>query len=178
MCWQDSHEVPNHYVNTIVGPLANRIANAQFNLQGRLINTHKNDADNTLHGGKDGLSEQYWQVIDQCDDRLSFCCTLSDGHMGFAGPSRFQAQYQLEDDGLSLRLCAECDFVNAFNLVPHWYFNLDGSPSIDAHILQLPVADYYLPCDEQMIPLSKPVPVSKTRMDFRQAKSNCWIILR
>ena len=47
-----------HYMGAIVGRCANRIAGAQFDLDGRQYNLVKNEGANSLHGGKKGFNKK------------------------------------------------------------------------------------------------------------------------
>ncbi|MEG9862899.1 MAG: hypothetical protein V6Z81_10520 [Parvularculales bacterium] len=156
---------PHHYVNTIVGPIANRIAGGQFSIDGNSFTLDMNEGRNTLHGGQIGLSELEWDVVETGKAQCAFAIELPDGHMGFPGPSIFKAMYRLNDNSLDVELSAESERKNAFSLAPHYYFNLDGSAGIDSHLLQIH-ADHYLPVDEDLLPLGRTEPVAASEFDF------------
>lgn len=48
------------YFGAIVGRVANRIANATFELDGVMYDLYVNDGNNTLHGGKVGEAGDGW----------------------------------------------------------------------------------------------------------------------
>ena len=157
--------LPNHYLGTIVGPVANRIANAQFTLDNHAFALDANEGTNCLHGGRMGLSELDWQLSDISADRVSFEVTLADGHMGFPGPSHFKAIYQLDEDKLHVNYYATSPRNNYFNLAPHFYFNLNGDSTINQHSLWVDAA-HYLPVDAQLIPVFGMAPLADTAFDF------------
>jgi aldose 1-epimerase len=165
----EDRNAPCHYTNTIVGPTANRIAGGQFDIDGESFSLDQNEGQNTLHGGRSGLSELTWNVSVSSRTKCVFEIELEDGHMGFPGPSSFQAEYRLNGNAIEVELRADSVRKNAFNLAPHFYFNLDGSPSIDAHLLQIQ-ADHYLPVDKAMLPLGKPKQVAGSDFDFLKPK--------
>lgn len=53
--WQDG---TNPYFGVVVGRCANRIAKAQFQLDGKAYKLAANNGPNALHGGEHGWSEQ------------------------------------------------------------------------------------------------------------------------
>jgi aldose 1-epimerase len=165
----EDRNAPCHYINTIVGPTANRIAGGQFAIDGESFSLDQNEGRNTLHGGRNGLSELTWNVSESTNTQCVFEIELGDGHMGFPGPSSFETEYRLSGNALEVELRADSARKNAFNLAPHFYFNLDGSASIDAHLLQIQ-ADHYLPVDKALLPLGKPKQVTGSDFDFLKPK--------
>lgn len=159
---------PHHYTNTVVGPIANRISGAQFSIDGERFSLDKNEGENCLHGGRAGLSECAWEIEEAREDRIIFALSCADGHMGFPGPARFRAIYKVRGACLEIMLEATSARRNYFNLAPHLYLKLDGSPNIDRHLLQI-TADHYLPVDHEKIPLAEPAPVQGSDFDFRKA---------
>ena len=49
------------YFGAVVGRVANRIANAQFTLDGQTYHVTANDGNNSLHGGVMGWSRHVWE---------------------------------------------------------------------------------------------------------------------
>lgn len=161
-----NRDTPNHYFGTVVGPVANRISGGRIAMNGQTYELDKNEGENTLHGGRVGLSELDWQVVSVEDDAIRLELSTKALHMGFPGPSQFICEYRLFDDGFSVQLQARSKVDNVFNLAPHIYLNLDGEGDVNAHRLQIQ-ADEYLPTDDANIPLSPQI-VENTRFDFRK----------
>ena len=155
-----------HYENTVVGPIANRIAGARFEIDGELFRLNQNEGRNCLHGGSEGLSELDWEPGEVLENSVAFSVAIEDRHMGFPGPSKFRACYALEGNRLLITLAADSPRPNYFNLAPHLYINLDGSKRIDGHRLQIR-ADSYLPTDGEKLPTGKQQEVKNTEFDFR-----------
>lgn len=156
---------PCHYDNTVVGPIANRIAGARFEIDGELFQINQNEGRNCLHSGSEGLSEMDWESEEVLEDSVTFTLAIEDRHMGFPGPSRFRARYVLESNRLLITLAAESPRPNYFSLAPHLYINLDGSERIDGHRLQI-CADSYLPTDGEKLPTGEQQEVEGTEFDF------------
>lgn len=161
----DRH-APCHYDNTVVGPIANRIAGARFEIDGELFQLNQNEGRNCLHGGSEGLSEIDWESEEVLENSVTFTVAIEDRHMGFPWPSRFRARYVLEGNKLLITLAADSPRPNYFNLAPHLYINLGGSERIDGHHLQIR-ADSYLPTDGEKLPIGKQQEVKDTEFDFR-----------
>ncbi len=159
---------PLQYYGAIVGRCANRLTNGKVSINGMSYQLDQNDNNHCLHGGCDGLSRQNWQLDGYQEDRCQMSITLPDGHMGFPGTLSIQARFQLQDDGLALRLSAKTDAPTLCNLATHSYWCLDDTPSINQHELQV-FADHYLAVDEEKIPSGEVDPVIG-KLDFRQAK--------
>ena len=160
---------PHHYDNTVVGPIANRIAGACFKINEELFWLDQNEGKNCLHGGSLGLSELDWEAERISENSIAFFVATEDRHMGFPGPSQFRACYKLEDNRLLITLEAASPRTNYFNLAPHLYVNLDGSEHIGGHHLQIH-ADSYLPTDEEKLPVGTQQKVENTKFDFRALK--------
>ncbi len=158
---------PNHYLGTIVGPIANRIAQATFTLDDKLFSLDANEGKHCLHGGRFGLSEQDWQTCEISNDSVIFTLDVADEHMGFPGPVHYRACYRLENEKLHICYQALSPRNNYFNLVPHFYFNLNGDAVIDHHHLWID-ADHYLPVDDALIPTGERAKVADTPLDFRE----------
>ena len=64
---------PGHPVyNAIPGRYANRIGNAEFELDGETYKLEANDGVNTLHSGTNNWSFREWNVTDVTDESITF----------------------------------------------------------------------------------------------------------
>lgn len=158
-----------HYGNTVVGPLANRVKNARFVIEGEAFALDANEGANTLHGGTQGLSEIEWDLAEADTDYVRFAVTLADGHGGFPGPTSYSARYRLNGATLEVTFEASAERAIAVNLAPHFYFNLAGGGTINDHIMTLH-ADHYLPVDKVLLPTGQIAPLANTVFDFRMPR--------
>lgn len=53
------------YHGAIAGPLANRIGGAQFAIDGKVYELDANEGRHHLHGGKNSISDIFWEVVAQ-----------------------------------------------------------------------------------------------------------------
>lgn len=160
------------FFGAVVGPSANRIGGAAFELDGVEYRLAVNDGPNNLHSDfEKGYHKAYW---DAKTGENSVCFTLedTDGNMGFPGNKKIQLTYTLDEkNGLELHYHARSDKRTVLNLTNHTYFNLDGHDSgkIEEHELTLN-AGRYTPVVFGAIPTGELASVAGTYMDFTQPK--------
>ena len=155
-----------------VGRSANRIAGAEFQLNGVTYQLAKNEKGNSLHSGPDLWFKRLWTVTDRGDDHVTLVLHSPDGDQGYPGNVDMQVTYTLdEENGITVHYEAVPDQDTIINMTNHSYFNLNGhdSGSVLDHTVML-AADAFTPADEESIPTGEIRPVEGTPMDFRTAK--------
>ena len=168
------YESADGYLGALVGRVANRIAGAAFELEGKTYTLYANDGANCLHGGKKSFSYVIWQAetaVSADAAALTLTYVSPDGEEGFPGTLSIKVTYTLDnEDALAIRYEASTDKTTPINLTNHAYFNLAGaaSGSIFGQTLWLD-AESYLAGDENLIPVAVK-PVDGTPFDFRVAK--------
>ncbi len=160
------------FFGAVIGPNANRIGGAEFEVDAVRYQLDVNDGPNNLHSHMNkGYHKQLW-TAETNDNSVTFSLEDSDGNMGFPGNKKVKITYSLgEDNALTLHYLGSSDKKTVLNFTNHTYFNLDGhdSGSIEAHELQLN-ASCYTPIVEGAIPTGEIVPVAGTPMDFTVSK--------
>ena len=158
------------FLGTLVGPVANRIADATFSLNGRTYKLTANDAPHTLHSGKNGFDKAFWAAEPVGDDTVEFKFTSHDGNDGFPGSLACVVRYTLQGKKLMIDYTATTDRPTPVNLTNHAYFNLAGVGSGDVlkHELMI-AAGAYTPSDEKLIPTGELRSVQGTPFDFRES---------
>jgi aldose 1-epimerase len=157
----------------LIGRYGNRIADAQFKLDGVTYQLAANNGDNSLHGGIKGFDDVLWDAkVIGCDERaaLQLSYTSPDGEEGFPGTLTTVVTYELLMDQLFITYEAETDKATPVNLTNHTYFNLAGEGTILDHLLYLN-ASKYTPVDEELIPTGEIANVEGTPFDFRKPTS-------
>jgi aldose 1-epimerase len=169
---RDYETLPGHF-GAITGRYANRIAGAQFTLNGQTYHLIANNGPNTLHGGPNALDHRVWTVSaltvpDGVAATLSY--VSPDGDQNFPGTLTTQVTYTLtKDDVLQIVYLASTDNDTVINFTNHSYFNLAGNGSgAVADQLLLVNADRYTPTGPDQIPTGEILPVEGTPLDFRQ----------
>ena len=167
------YETRSAHFGAITGRFANRIAHAQFTLDGQTYHLIANNGTNTLHGGPNALDKQVWDVT-QTQVENGVAATLSyvskDGDQGFPGTLTTHVTYTLtNDNALRIDYVATTDKDTVINFTNHSYFNLagNGSGSVAEQML-LVNADRYTPAGPDQIPTGEIAPVEGTPFDFRQ----------
>jgi len=158
------------YFGALVGRYGNRIAKAQFSLDGESYALAANNGNNTLHGGLEGFDKKLWspQIIG-CDERaaLKLSYVSPDGEEGYPGNLSVSVTYELLMDQLFISYEAETDKATVLNLTNHSYFNLAGEGTILDHILYIN-ASKYTPVNDELIPTGELANVEGTPFDFRK----------
>ncbi len=158
------------YFGALIGRFGNRIAKAQFTLDGEEYQLAVNNGNNALHGGIQGFDKVVWDVeVISCLERaaLKLSYLSPDGEEGYPGNLKVSVTYELLMDQLFITYEAETDKATVLNLTNHSYFNLAGEGTILDHILYIN-ASKYTPVDGELIPTGELANVEGTPFDFRK----------
>ncbi len=167
----DAYIAKNPHFGAITGRVANRIARAEFTLDGHEYKLAANNGPNTLHGGLKGFDKKVWKGEDVSGPdgpAVKLTYLSKDGEEGFPGDLSVAVTYTLTpDDALRIDYAATTDKATPVNLTNHSYFNLAGhaSGTILGHELMI-AADQYTPADDELIPTGQLAPVRGTPLDF------------
>ena len=156
----------------IIGRVANRIAGAQFELDGTTYKLPANDRKNTIHGGRKGFAQSVWTVeaapAKENESSVKLTYLSKDGEEGFPGNLKTSVIYTLTDNNeLRLDYEAATDKPTIANLTNHAYFNLAGGGSCLDNILWIP-SEKYTPTNANLIPTGEILPLKDTLMDFTE----------
>jgi aldose 1-epimerase len=156
----------------VIGRVANRIAGAQFDLDGVTYKLAANNGKNSIHGGRKGFSQVVWTVEDapmkNGESSVKLTYLSKDGEEGFPGNLKTSVTYALTDNNeLRLDYEAETDKATIVNLTNHAYWNLAGGGSCLDNVLWIP-SDSYTPAGADLIPTGEVASLKGTPMDFSQ----------
>jgi aldose 1-epimerase len=166
----------NAYFGCTTGRVCNRIANAEFTLNGKTYTLAKNNGAHHLHGGVErSLDKVIWeaQPFDRVNQQgVSFDYTSPDGEEGYPGNLAVRVTYSVPKNRNSLKINYEAtsDAPTPVNLTNHMYLNLGGhgSPSVLDHVLMIRANEYTV-TDSELIPTGEIASVDGTPLDFRKA---------
>ncbi len=157
----------------VVGPFANRIANAQFTIGEETFQLPVNNGDACLHSGPDSWYRKVWD-FEKNGNVTTFMLESADGEYGFPGNKKAKVTYTLTDDNeLKIDYEVTTDKPTHINLTNHSYFNLrgEGNGDILDHVLVIN-ADKATPVvDNSMIPTGEIVDIRGTALDFTSPHS-------
>lgn len=160
------------FFGATIGPSANRIGGASFEISGKTYRIDVNDGPNNLHSHmENGYHKQVWDAVEG-DNSVTLTLEAKDGEMGFPGNKKITMIYSLsEDNALKLAYHVSADADTIVNLTNHTYFNLAGHKAgkIEDHLLQLHAGNY-TPVVPGAIPTGEIQPVTGTPMDFTKMK--------
>lgn len=166
---------PNPFFGATAGRVANRIADAEFMLDGTKYTLAKTNGDNHLHGGVEGFNKKVWDAEPYSNDstlgvKMSYLSV--DGEEGYPGNLQTTLWMELTTDNtLRIRFESTTDKKTILNLTNHTYFNLGGAKrDVLDHQFQF-WADAYTPVDGELIPTGEVKDVTGTPFDFRTPKT-------
>ncbi|MFW6001167.1 MAG: aldose epimerase family protein [Halanaerobium sp.] len=175
----DQYIVDENYFGALIGRYANRIANAQFKIDGNEYNLNINEKTSgkvcCLHGGDKGFDSVLWEsTITNLNGSKALKLTYAskDGESGFPGNLEAEVYYLLtQDNKLKIEYRAITDAETVINLSNHSYFNLKGHSkgNVLDHLININ-ADYFTPVNRAMIPTGEIREVKDTPFDFRAIK--------
>ncbi|MFD2556615.1 aldose epimerase family protein [Sphingobacterium tabacisoli] len=162
----------SNFYGAVVGRYGNRIGNATFTIDGTSYQLEKNDGQNSLHGGKNGLYDKVWEVKDTSSTSITFFYRSPDGEAGYSGNVDIQVTYSVNPEGgLLVDYQAETDKKTVLNLTSHGYFNLNGAgdSTILDHELWID-ANSITEVNDNLIPTGQSLSVKGTAFDFTKSK--------
>ena len=151
----------------VVGPFANRIANAQFKIDTITYKLPANNGRSCLHSGNDSWYRKAWDF--QKDGNVTvFTLESPDGEFGFPGNKKAKVVYTLtEDNELKIDYEVTTDKACYINVTNHSYFNLRGEGNGDVLNHEVIInAGKRNPVNMFMIPTGEIVDIRGSFLDF------------
>ncbi len=162
----EDYETDNSHQGGLIGRVANRVANARFEMDGKEYILPVNNGKSCLHGGINGFDRRFWTLTDADENQLTLTYHAADGEEGFPGALDVTVVYRLQDGDLLIDYTAIPYAKTPIALTNHAYFNLNGfGETIDSHILTI-YADHFTEMDASILPTGNRPAVFGTPMDF------------
>lgn len=165
-----AYQANSIYAGVVVGRVAGRIKDAQFELEGKTYTLARNDGPNHLHGSLKGFHNVVWDVVD--DEReaaITFSYMSLDREDGYPGTLMMKITYTLTNkDEFIIEYQGQSDKTTLLNPTNHSYFNLSGNlkKDISQHVLKID-SSHFLELAADLIPTGKLLDVTDTVFDFR-----------
>ncbi len=169
----DRYEAPHGSMGDTIGRYANRIARAQFTLDGQTYHLAVNNNQNHLHGGLQGFQTKVWAaetVEEPHQDSVRMTYVSPDGEENYPGTLTVHVTFSWDDDcNLSIHYEGETDRATVINMTNHTYFNLAGHDhgTIRDHVVYID-SDVVTAVHPDLIPTGGYFPVSQTPLDLRE----------
>lgn len=163
------------YFGATIGPVAGRISQSYFEIDGEKFVTETNNNEHTLHSGSNGFDTRIWlaETYEKAGESgVIFKFTHEDGEDGFPGKVEASVTYSLDDnDNLKITYDATTDKPTLYNPTNHGYYNLTGSEAnpIDEHFLQVNAKEVAT-TNPDVTTTGEKTAVEGTKFDFRTAK--------
>ena len=156
------------HFGAVAGRSANRIGRGRFAIDGHPYQVALNEnGRHHLHGGFNGFGKRNWRLAGHDAVSVTLAILSPDGEEGYPGKVEATVRYSVEAPGtIRMEAAAVTDAPTLVNLAQHSYFNLDDSPDILNHRVQI-YADSYTPTDADNIPTGEVLAVAGSDFDFR-----------
>ncbi|MES2375489.1 MAG: aldose epimerase family protein [Bacteroidota bacterium] len=164
------------YIGSTIGRYANRISNAQFNLDGITYQLEANDGVNANHSASSGFNSKVFG-FEINDDELVLVLHSSDGDGGYPGNLNLRVTYKWRDDNqLSIQYKAVSDKDTFVNFTNHAYFNLsNGDLTIADHQLDISAKDI-VAAGSDYIPTGELIPADPIVLDVNKGINSYYIL--
>jgi len=166
------YESNKGYHGAVIGRISNRVANARYEMNGKVYELDANDGSNCLHGGFIGYDKQVWTAREEPGALVLSLLDKEGTAAGFPGDLTVDVRYTLDNGELGIEYTAKGTEDTPVNLTNHCYFNLGGHDSgcIKGHKMQI-FSHKITPVDETLIPSGELMDVTGTPFDLRELSS-------
>lgn len=127
----DSYIENTAYLNAIVGPIAGRIKNAEYTINGIKYHLDKNFLESeNLHSGHEGISFKYFDYTIEEKEKetlVIFTYKKEAKDSSFPGNVDITIVYTVKENELLIEFIGTSDEDTLLNITNHAYFNLSGN---------------------------------------------------
>lgn len=163
----DQYDHSPLYLNQVVGPTAGRYFTGPYTFGNKTITLDNGEDPAHLHGGKNGLSFDNFEVDLVDTNKVVFTTQKDESNSLYPGIQTFKITYTVVESALQIDFEADTTEDTLVNLTHHAYFNLSGNlkETIHNHLIKIDALDT-VKLNDDFIPV-KPVSVKGTHLDFR-----------
>ncbi len=160
------------FFGATVGPIANRIKDGTYKVDGKKVQLPQNDHKNNLHSDfYIGFHKRIW-AAEAGKNSVTFTLKKKDKEMGHPGNMQVSVTYTLTDKNeLKIEYHATTDKKTVINMTNHSYFNLGGLSRANVEDTMLTIyASRVTEVDRELIPTGNYMDVKGTPLDFTKGK--------
>lgn len=167
------------YMGSTIGPVANRIAGASYEVGGRVVQLQPNERSGAnLHSGPAGCDRLVWDVSRLVTSQdggsapgaewvtLELTTTIPDLHGGIPGPIELSATFDLDPAGLTIRYAATTAQPTPISMTNHAFWTLSGRPQVGDHRVRV-LSEGFLTVDRDLLPTGGITAVHGAPFDLR-----------
>lgn len=161
----------NYNINRIIGRTAGRITNGQWDKADKVIQVPTNENGHTLHGGPNGLGQQFFDVEVNEPDSLTLTHTAYSENDGFPGDLAVSVTYRLDEQNrVHITMTGtQSGVAGVFNPTVHTYFNLADATQKDILNHDLYVnSDGHLAVDATKVPTGEIIQNTDSVFDLKK----------
>ena len=160
----------------LIGPVANRIGNAEFSIDGHNYQLQANEGTNSIHSGDQGWQNHFWHVTTEVTTtagKIILSNHYSPDDDGMPADTDIHVVYTLHsDDSVTIDMYGESDAPTLFNPTNHAYWNLAdaGVDTIEGQELTIN-SRYHLAVNGEKIPTGALVENLGSAYDFKDGQT-------
>ncbi|QNQ80228.1 aldose epimerase family protein [Lactobacillus sp. PV034] len=158
-------------IGQLIGPVANRTKNAEFQIDGKTFYLQKNEGKNNIHSGDQGWQNQFWDTeakVFKDRGQIVLHRNFAPDDDGFPANTDIDIVYSLDNlDQVTIDLYGQSDAPTLFNPTSHTYWNLsDTDKTIEGQKLTIN-SNYHLAVDHEKLPTGKLLTNESIGYDFK-----------
>lgn len=162
-------------IGQLIGPVANRIAKAEFSIDGQNYQLQANEGANSIHSGDQGWQNHCWHVTTTSSDnagQIILSNHYSPDDDGMPADTDIHVVYTLRsDDSVTIDLYGESDAPTLFNPTNHTYWNLADASVDTVEGQELTInSKYHLAVNGEKIPTGALVENLGSAYDFKDGQ--------
>src|SRR5699024_8138890 len=163
------------YFGAIIGPIAGRIEQGCFELDGETYKLEKNEGTNHLHGGLNGFHQVVWEgetFRNSNEVGVKLTYQQNGKEQIYPGNIKAHVTYSINNlNQLGIDYSATTDKKTPVTVTNHTYFNLTGNlkDTVLNHQVKMN-SDRYLKLDHRLVPTGDVLEVKDSPFDFKDGR--------
>ena len=150
---KDDMQNPDYYYGKTIGPICNRIKDGIVHIDGKEYRLSKNEGNNTLHGGYEGISNKYFDYsINDDESSVTFIFKKKSREDGLPGNVIYKVKYVIKEYIIDLSYDIVSDENTMISLTNHTYICLKDK-DVKKFLLRGDFDKYVVPDKDDLLPI-------------------------